>query len=90
MPDIPDELLCSEHVDFLPLPGSHDQLPAVLAGCDVLFLPGHFDTAYQNAIQLSLSSKAHLYMMSGRPILVYGPIWSENPSITPNSSVGVS
>jgi hypothetical protein len=73
--ETPEGLLNSESVEFLPLP-VHDKLPQALAGCDILFLPESFDTAYRRAIELSLSSKCHLYMMSGRPILVYGPPWS--------------
>ena len=30
----------------------------------------------QKMIEYSISSKAHLYMMSGQPILVYGPEYS--------------
>lgn len=73
--DAPEELLNSAEVEFLPLP-SHDELPQALAECDILFLPESFDPAYRKAIELSLSTKSHLYMMSGRPILIYGPPWS--------------
>lgn len=73
--DTPNELVNSENVEFLPLP-SHDDLPKYLIECDILFLPESFDPAHKKAIELSLSTKCHLYMMSGRPILVYGPDWS--------------
>lgn len=48
-------------------------VPAVLAGADLLFLPESFDSGIAEYISLSLSTKAHLYMFSGRPALVYGP-----------------
>lgn len=73
--DIGPELLNSKQVEFLSLP-CHDELPQVLADCDFLFLPESFDKVYREAIELSLSTKCHLYMFSGRPILVYGPSWS--------------
>lgn len=49
---------------------SHDELAAVLRGADVLFLPERFD-ATSDSIRLSVSSKAHLFMFSGVPTLVY-------------------
>lgn len=53
-----------------PLP--HEQVPAVLKGADILFLPETFDPIKVAEIRLSISTKAHLYMMSERPILVCG------------------
>jgi len=73
--DVPRELIDSECVEFLPLP-SHAGLPQALVECDILFLPESFESIYRSAIELSLSTKSHLYMMSKRPILVYGPEWS--------------
>ncbi len=73
--ETPERLLNSKHVEFLTLP-SHADLPQALSECDILFLPESFDPAYRKAIELSLSTKSHLFMMSGRPILVYGPEWS--------------
>lgn len=49
---------------------SHDELAAVLQGADVLFLPERFDET-SNSIRLSVSSKAHLFMFSGVPTIVY-------------------
>ena len=72
--DIPRELLDSPEVAFLPLP-AHDELPRVLAEASVLFLPESFSVP-PGLIEYAVSSKAHLYMMSGRPILVYGPAYS--------------
>jgi len=53
-------------------PPAHDALPAYLRGADILLLPETFDAAMAAEIRLSISSKAHLYMMSERPVLVYG------------------
>lgn len=73
--DTPKRLLDSEYVRFLPLP-THGRLPQILSDCHILFLPESFDPIYRKAIELSISTKCHLYMMSGRPIIVYGPEWS--------------
>jgi glycosyltransferase involved in cell wall biosynthesis len=48
-------------------------VPRVLSTADILFLPESFEPMIRSYIKLSVSTKAHLYMMSGRPILVYGP-----------------
>jgi len=74
-PDVPPELIDSPYVSFLPLP-DHNLLPTTLANCDILFLPESFEKKYKSAIELSLSTKAHLYMFSRRPIIVYAPPWS--------------
>lgn len=59
------------HTDFYPDPG-HDDLPGYLKGADVLFLAEGFDEGFVSAIELSVSSKSHLFMFSKKPILVYG------------------
>jgi len=64
-------LRAAPEVRFLPLP-PHDALPDVLCGADVLFLPEAFSVG-EERLGLALSTKCHLYMMAGRPILVYGP-----------------
>lgn len=53
-------------------PLSHEEVPGVLKGADILFLPETFDPQEAQQIALSISTKAHIYMMSERPILVYG------------------
>jgi glycosyltransferase involved in cell wall biosynthesis len=54
------------------LPGpSHKELPSFLKGADILFLPETFDEDRSEEIRLSISTKAHFYMMSEKPILVY-------------------
>ena len=72
--ELPEVLRNADEVKFLPLP-SHDALPAVLAEADILFLPESFSVD-PAMLDLSLSSKCHLYMMSGRPVLAYGPPYS--------------
>ena len=72
--DMPLKIRQAPEVSFLPLP-EHSQLPEILAGAKVLFLPESFNEP-RRAIEYSISSKAHFYMMSGRPILVYGPVYS--------------
>jgi glycosyltransferase involved in cell wall biosynthesis len=58
-------------IQILPDP-SHEELPSYLKGGDILFLPETFDELQSKSIHLSLSTKAHLYMFSEIPILVYG------------------
>lgn len=72
--DMPRELLEVPEISFMPLP-SHDDLPKYLASASILFLPESFSVAPE-MIDYAISSKAHLYMMSGKPILVYGPAYS--------------
>lgn len=51
----------------------NDEVPGVLKGADILFLPESFHNEYRSYIALSISTKSHIYMMSRRPVLVYGP-----------------
>jgi glycosyltransferase involved in cell wall biosynthesis len=57
------------HIDFAPCP-AHDELAAVLRGADILFLPERFSKSAEG-IRMSVSSKAHLFMFSEKPIVVY-------------------
>jgi len=57
------------HIYFESCP-AHDGLASVLQGADILFLPERFDETV-DYIRLSVSSKAHLFMFGGRPIVVY-------------------
>ena len=50
-----------------------EDVPGILKGADILFLPESFDARIARYIKYSISTKAHLYMMSERPALVYGP-----------------
>jgi glycosyltransferase involved in cell wall biosynthesis len=69
-PEAVKELSALTHIQFEPLP-SHEALPGILKGGDILYLPETFDAAEADVIRLSVSTKAPLYMMSGKPILVY-------------------
>lgn len=55
-----------------PAPASAD-VPALMAGADVLLLPFNFDDASVRYTQLSMPTKIPAYMISGTPVLVYGP-----------------
>jgi glycosyltransferase involved in cell wall biosynthesis len=65
------EVRGAPEVRFLPLP-PHDGLGPVLRGADVLFLPEAFSVG-ADRLGLAISTKCHLYMMAGRPVLAYGP-----------------
>ncbi len=55
-----------------PAPASQD-VPALMASADVLLLPFNFDDASVRYTQLSMPTKIPAYMISGTPVLVYGP-----------------
>ena len=57
-------------IDVMPDPGN-DLLPSYLKASDILLLAEGFDEGFVSAIKLSVSSKAHLFMFSKRPIIVY-------------------
>lgn len=59
------------HVELRADPG-HDILPSYLKGADLLFLPETFDPIVAHGYRYSISTKAHLFMFSHQPILVYG------------------
>ena len=61
----------AKYIDVYPDPG-HDALPSYLKGADVLLLAEGFEEDFVSAIELSVSSKSHLFMLSKKPILVYG------------------
>lgn len=63
-------LIAIRNLQILPSP-AHDLVPAYLKGADILFLPETFDLGKLQKIRFSISTKAHLYMMSERPILLY-------------------
>lgn len=48
-------------------------VPGTLKGADILLLIESFEKSFRKAVKLSISTKAHLYMMAQRSILVYGP-----------------
>lgn len=61
----------AKFTDIIPDPGN-ELLPGYLKGADINFLPEAFDEKIATAISLSVSTKAHLFMLSQRPIIVYG------------------
>jgi len=69
----PEHALRLRRFGYLHLPEhpKHEELPAHLKAADILFLPESFDEEEANSIGFSISSKAQLYMMSERPVLVY-------------------
>lgn len=48
------------------------EMPGILKGADILFLPESFEQNIGTWIALSLSSKVPYYIMAKRPIVVYG------------------
>jgi glycosyltransferase involved in cell wall biosynthesis len=68
--EVKKALMLASSIDVLPDPG-HNLLPSYLKGADILLLAEGFDTGFVEAIKLSVSSKAHLFMFSKRPIIVY-------------------
>ena len=50
----------------------HDALPSYLKAADLLLLPEVFDEDEAYGYRFSVSTKAHLFMLSRKPILVYG------------------
>ncbi len=69
----PELALRLRRFEYLHLPEhpKHEELPAHLKAADILFLPESFDEEEAHSIGFSISSKAQLYMMSERPVLVY-------------------
>jgi len=68
--DLPKAVTSSfRHIIVEPCP-THNGLAAILKGADILFLPERFDETSEG-IRLSVSSKAHLFMLSGRPTIIY-------------------
>ncbi len=65
-----EALSTAQFIDILPDPGN-ELLPSYLKGADILLLAEGFDEGFVSAIKLSISSKAHLFMFSHRPIIVY-------------------
>jgi hypothetical protein len=65
------QLRMCHYVELRDDPG-HDALPSYLKGADILFLPETFDPVLARACRYSISTKAHLFMFSRKPILVYG------------------
>jgi glycosyltransferase involved in cell wall biosynthesis len=69
-PDGASQLANAAFIDIFDDPGN-EKLPSYLKGADLLLLIEAFDEGFVSAIRLSISSKAHLFMFSQRPIVVY-------------------
>lgn len=69
--DFVDRIMAAKFIEVRPDPG-HTKLPSCLASAEILLLTEGFDANFVRAIELSVSSKSHLYMFSRRPIVVYG------------------
>jgi hypothetical protein len=72
-PDISAALRSFERVLTVADSLRNSDVPCTLKGADILLLLESFDEQDRKAVRLSIATKAHLYMMAQRPILVYGP-----------------
>lgn len=64
------QLAQAPYIDIFEDPGN-DRLPCYLKGADLFLLVEGFDEGFVSAIRLSISSKAHLFMFSQHPVIVY-------------------
>ncbi len=67
-----DELRAGAAVGLNPACGEEDVF-RTLTSADLLVLPVNFDAASRRYIRFSMPAKIPLYLISGTPILVYGP-----------------
>jgi glycosyltransferase involved in cell wall biosynthesis len=68
----PDWLIdykCIQHQSFVP----YQELPKVMSNADFMVLPYDFAEKPLKYIRLSMPTKASEYMISGTPIIVFGP-----------------
>jgi len=72
-PDVYAELQLLKPVLTIANSLKDSEVPGTLKGADILLLVESFDERYKRAVRLSIATKAHLYMMAQKPILVYGP-----------------
>lgn len=52
------------------------EMPSVLAGADILFLPYSFLESSRHAVETAFPSKTADYLAAGKPVLVFGPPYS--------------
>jgi glycosyltransferase involved in cell wall biosynthesis len=71
-PEAADAMRRYDWLRSMPTP-PHDELPGILKGSDILFHSECFDEEFRDYVRLSISSKSQVYMIAGKPILVYGP-----------------
>lgn len=69
MPKWVDNYPCTIHQDFV----AYDDLPKVFAEADLLILPYDFSRKAHKYIKYSMPTKAPEYMMSGTPVVIFGP-----------------
>ena len=62
-----------EDVLRLGAPAAAPDVPRLLAEADILVLPFNFDESSRQYMRFSMPTKVPAYMMSGSPVLVYGP-----------------
>jgi glycosyltransferase involved in cell wall biosynthesis len=62
-----------EQVLHIAPPAVSADVPHLLSECDILVLPFNFDDASRRYMRLSMPTKVPAYMISGTPVLVYGP-----------------
>jgi glycosyltransferase involved in cell wall biosynthesis len=58
------------YIDIYSDPG-HESLPGYLKGADILLLAEGFESKFVEAIELPISTKAHIFMFSSKPIILY-------------------
>ena len=63
------EYKCVQHQTFVP----YNELPKVLSGADFMVLPYDFAEEPLKYIRYSMPTKASEYMISGTPVIVFGP-----------------
>jgi glycosyltransferase involved in cell wall biosynthesis len=68
-PDWTDRYDCVYHNTFVP----YEELPRVFSGADFLLLPYDFSHKALKFIKYSMPTKASEFMVSGTPILIFGP-----------------
>jgi len=65
--------LNSEHISLLDIPAGDEAFFWTLNSADALLLPVNFDQQSTHFIRYSMPTKIPGYLLSGTPILVYGP-----------------
>ncbi|MCB0631213.1 MAG: group 1 glycosyl transferase [Saprospiraceae bacterium] len=68
-PDWIDQYDCVYHNSFVP----YEELPRVFSGADFLLLPYDFSDQALKFIKYSMPTKAPEFMVSGTPIIIFGP-----------------
>jgi len=68
-----DRLVRSDAIRLHDVIGDDETYFTRLAGADILLLPVNFDEHSKRYIRLSMPTKVPSYLVSGTPVLVYGP-----------------